>query len=70
MISQGFGRLLKKSAWNDIFPLLVLKAGHLRARNPGSGRSPRQTAKSFGNLARLQAAMVIVNRARTLSRPR
>ncbi len=36
----------------------------------GWGRFIHQAVRSFGSLARLEAAMVIANCARTLSRPR
>lgn len=51
------------SCWRD------LNAGLGGCETGFSGCSARQAARSFGNLARLQAAMVIVNVARTLLRP-
>ena len=48
----------------------ALKARARLLRTPGLARRFRQAARSFGSLAGLQAAMVIVNGARTLSRPR
>jgi transposase-like protein len=70
MVVDDLNRVLKKSFWKDVVPAAMI--GRRLAAVVGSGCAvrPSRQAKSFGNLARLQAAMVIVNCARTRSSPR
>ena len=66
----GANRPLKNPAGRNGFPLRGCRGGSGSWTGCRGGTFARQAASSFGSLARLQAAIVSVNRARTRSMPR